>query len=955
MTGENKIKNKMSIIIPCYNDGKYLREAINSVRLCKKDLYEIIIIDDGSEDTETKKVLAELSLEKNIILIKINHSGQSAARNIGVKAAKYPYLLFLDSDNKINPKYIEEGIRILDENPEVGIVYGDFKQFGISNNEVSFRTFSICGAFLHETTIDTCSVVRKKAYEDCGGYDESMFMWEDWEFSINIAAAGWEFFHIEEIMFYYRMRKNSVNCQAKKRENRIKALAYVYKKHFPLFVEHLERQMKVFNPQLASDYFNELECEKAKNADLQARLNDIEKGLVWKVFSFYKKIIEIFLPRGSLIRKGYDWLILANQNLINKKKYTIVKKKFDWSWQEKNVDILFINHEESLTGAPKVLFEIAKEISNAYDVSVLCLKFGGPLNKDFVKEFKYIIYPQYIAPGAEEYKKALKVLKDVKPRIVYANTVASYTYARAAKKLGIPVIFHTHELSSVFNDYLSSIEIENFKEQADAFIAPSNAVRDYLVNELKCDRDKVLIISEIINYKKVLKESLLADKKNIQEMKKKKNQVVVLACGTVTKRKGADLYFKAYKILEKKYRGVFKFLWLGSAPFGEKEFFGKEKSANFIFLGEKANPYPYIKAADFFVLPSREDPFPLVVLEALALNKPIIAFKNSGGAAEAIGDAGILVDSFDENELANAIEALAKDKNLVEFLIEKTKTRIKYDSKTEIERIKCLISEILYNNYGLGKELMQKKMVSVIIPNHNYAWALSDAIDSIIAQTYENWEIIIIDDNSTDNSEEVIKGYVRRYPGKIKFFVKDKKEKGLALSYRKGIKEASGEIIAFLEADDIWEKNNLENKLKAFEKYPDLACVFGNAVMFGNNKKFVEEKKEEIDLHLRGVTYPGQPFNMKEMIKKKICVKTFSSVLVQKKMLENIDFEADCKVWFDWYFHAQLSKKGKYIYIPEKLVKWRAHKKSYTSTFFKSKNWYDDHDKVYMKILNVLK
>ena len=87
-------KNKVSVIIPCYNDGEYLQEAVESVEKCDKQLYEIIIVDDGSIDNLTKKVLS--SMKKKVYrVLKIDHKGPSAARNFGVKHAKFSYLLFL--------------------------------------------------------------------------------------------------------------------------------------------------------------------------------------------------------------------------------------------------------------------------------------------------------------------------------------------------------------------------------------------------------------------------------------------------------------------------------------------------------------------------------------------------------------------------------------------------------------------------------------------------------------------------------------------------------------------------------------------------------------------------------------------------------------------------------------------------------------------------------------------
>ncbi len=93
--------------------------------------------------------------------------------------------------------------------------------------------------------------------------------------------------------------------------------------------------------------------------------------------------------------------------------------------------------------------------------------------------------------------------------------------------------------------------------------------------------------------------------------------------------------------------------------------------------------------------------------------------------------------------------------------------------------------------------------VSVILPSYNYAMLLPRAIDSVLAQTFQDWELIIVDDGSPDGSVSVIESYLREYPGRIHFFQHENgQNKGLSFTYQKGFEECKGEYIALLEADD---------------------------------------------------------------------------------------------------------------------------------------------------------
>ncbi len=951
-------KNKISIIIPCYNDGVYLSEAVKSVIECNKNLYEIIIVDDGSTDKETIKIIRDLEGKNEIKVCRISHKGQSVARNEGVKMSKYPYLLFLDADNKITQELLERGIDVLDKDPLIGIVYTDYIQFGVSDNIIRQKDFDINKVFFLECSVDTCAVIRREVFDNCLGFDENMDFWEDWEFSINAHKNGWKFFHIPKPLYYYRIKGNSVNAKSKIKEKRIKVLEYVLKKHFSLVAEAVDSKSVLRQEQSNRQLLSEIAQEKAKNLELETYIENINRSLTWKMLGFYDKVLGFLLPKNSSLRKFYDWLIRSNQKLINKKRDSLAKKNISSEnfWQEfyaKNFkpDIVFINHEESLTGAPKVLFKIAKFISERFDIAVISNKEGS-MSREFLKEFGYkVIHPNQIYFNASKDNIARDVLLNLDPKIVYLNTIVNLEYAREAKKLNIPVILHVHELKEVFSIYLNKKEIEEVKNLGDIFIVPSLAVRDYLIS-IGCLAEKIVVLNEIIDIDEIIEKKTENINEVVSEIGKKDGQILVSASGTLTKRKGPDLFFEAYMILKKKYPGRFRFFWLGNAPGNPELFFKDKQEEDFLFLGEKKNPYPFINESDIFVLPSREDPFPLVVLEAIAMGKPVVVFKESGGAKDAIKNCGVLAEKIDAVALAEKIEYLSNSPDLRQKMSKiAEKEALKYDSKILCKRAHSIISKFFDKKvYKIDKNIKIKGKVSVIVPSFNYAELISQALDSIISQTYKNWEIIVVDDNSTDNSVDVINNYIKRYPEKIKLIVKNKEDKGLGSSYDIGVKASSGEYIAFLEADDIWLKDNLEKRMKVFANYKEVVCVFGNAKIFGEERA-VKNREKDVIFHFKGINLPKQsPFLFGNLIKKKILVRTFSATVVRKDALKDIEFSNNFYIWFDWWFHTQLSSKGKYFYIPEKNTLWRVHGDNYTSRFLKDDSWQDKFSEVKKRI-----
>ena len=116
---------------------------------------------------------------------------------------------------------------------------------------------------------------------------------------------------------------------------------------------------------------------------------------------------------------------------------------------------------------------------------------------------------------------------------------------------------------------------------------------------------------------------------------------------------------------------------------------------------------------------------------------------------------------------------------------------------------------------------MNEQMVSVIMPAFNTVQWISDAIHSIKSQTYKNWELIIVDDGSTDNTTEKIKSLFE--DERIKIF--RQKNSGPAVARNRGVEEAQGEFMAFLDADDLWFEDKLTKQVEHFHSHPELGLI----------------------------------------------------------------------------------------------------------------------------------
>ncbi len=226
----------LSVIIPCYNQGEYLLDAIASVEDCFYAPLELIIVNDGSTEPLTLEMLDYLQ-KQEYQLIHQSNQGLATARNVGIESAQGKYILPLDADNKIRPDYIIKGIDILDQFPRVGVVYGDVEFMGDRTGIWQVPDFDPT-RLLQGNYIDACAIFRKTLWQDCGGYDPHIpdkLGFEDWDLWLTALEKGWEFYHIPEVLFNYRVRTNSMVTRCLIPENQEKLIRYLRTKHQTLY------------------------------------------------------------------------------------------------------------------------------------------------------------------------------------------------------------------------------------------------------------------------------------------------------------------------------------------------------------------------------------------------------------------------------------------------------------------------------------------------------------------------------------------------------------------------------------------------------------------------------------------------------------------------------------------------------------------------------------------------
>lgn len=201
----------VSIIIPCYNQGIFLLDALQSLEALDRNIVEIIIVNDGSTDPYTNEYIDALDKEKYQVVIQQN-KGLAGARNTAIKIAKGKYIIPLDADNKLHPVFIKDGIEILDKNEQTTVVYGNARFFGAKDGDWTVGEYNLQKLMI-ENYIDACAMIRKDVLIAEGLYDENMrYMgWEDWELWLRLSFKGHGFHYVNKLFFDYRVLDTSMS------------------------------------------------------------------------------------------------------------------------------------------------------------------------------------------------------------------------------------------------------------------------------------------------------------------------------------------------------------------------------------------------------------------------------------------------------------------------------------------------------------------------------------------------------------------------------------------------------------------------------------------------------------------------------------------------------------------------------------------------------------------------
>ena len=680
--------------------------------------------------------------------------------------------------------------------------------------------------------------------------------------------------------------------------------------------------------------------KKFLNLQLETYNSSDKVGKIFLVNSWNEWGEQMAIEPSS--ESGFKLLNAFNEVILE---YSTPKTK------ENSNKIICVGHDAGFCGAQLLLLHIIEELKKRFKFDVyLILKSGGKLEEKYRENATIYNFSDYTQKEKKELIKKLK-LDGVKYAI--ANTVVTGDILGMLSDEGIKTISLIHELPDTIKKLGVEKNVKTILQKAERVFFPSNFVRDSFSKIFPLSdhilKEKISIHPQGLylnnNYKdnKEKARTLLRKKLGIGE-----DSFIVLGVGSGDFRKGIDLFVStAQKIQQSK---IF-FLWVGEISIEMQEYLADHflESKNVIFIKATSEISLYFAGSDLYFLSSREDPFPSVVLEAMSVGVPVIAFNNAGGFVDIIKpETGILVP-FEDTALVS--------QNIL-FLFENNKERIKLGGLSQ----KLIEEKFVFKDYiyilleNLG--VLYKK-VSVVVPNYNYAHYIQKRLDTIIDQTYPIYDLVILDDNSFDDSVTIIKKYIKKFFIDTHLYINENNSGSVFKQWVKGIEMSKGDFIWIAEADDMSMPNFLENIMIGFNNekvvlsYSQSQTVDEKGAKINDNYlyylKDIDSEKWKKDYVRSGTE------EIKDSLSIKNTIPNVSATVFKKIDITNIAKKiSNFSVAGDWFFYVWILQYGDIAYTAKVLNIHRKHIKSVTASL-NAKKHFDEIVFVQDYIINLLK
>lgn len=581
--------------------------------------------------------------------------------------------------------------------------------------------------------------------------------------------------------------------------------------------------------------------------------------------------------------------------------------------------ILVVTHDCRPNGAQLLTLEIARQLKfDGFDVAILALD-GGKLQDEFASIGSLINARQADGAALQNFLDRL-IARGARHAII--STVVSGSIVSELKDLGFRVLSLVHELPGVIRVLGQESNAEAIARLADKVVFPAEMVREQFEKIAAVESGKVIVRHQGLLRKNPYKDRKAEAYRAICE----KHQLpagtkIVFSVAYGDLRKGPDLFLEiAARVASE--RPDVTFIWVGDrTPEMEQKIAqavrAGEISARVLFIGFEREPFAYYAAASVYALTSREDPFPNVVLESAEVDVPVVAFEGTTGAANFILERG--------GRLASHLDTGDFARHVCELLDSQTRTAL------EVPSLRQYTLDLLHY-------LDRFPRVSVIVPNYNYGRYLPRRLDSIFHQAFPLYEVLVLDDASTDESVGITRTYFQETKSEGRLLTNEGNSGSVFRQWQRGVACCAGDLVWIAEADDLSEESFLRELAPAFED-PDVVLAFSQSKQIDGDgnilaENYLEYTRDISDRWRADYVNDGSD-EIAESLSIKNTIPNVSAVLFRREALARAfqtigDDLFRYRVAGDWLVYLHVLLQGKAFYNCKSLNLHRRHSDSVT-------------------------
>lgn len=602
-----------------------------------------------------------------------------------------------------------------------------------------------------------------------------------------------------------------------------------------------------------------------------------------------------------------------------------------------NPCIAIVSHDAHPHGAQHLALYLCKGFKEVLKYEVVVVLLGvGPLKSEFAR------YGKVCELSTEEWddQAAIKVARDLRNKGVknaICNTTVAGVFVPALKNEGIIATSLIHELPGLIVDNSLEGALQLISDHADRIVFPAQKNLEAVAEIVDFPVGKTIVRPQGVFRHNRYRGSEQRSRARVVLRKKlglPESSRIVLAVGYADRRKGVDLFLEMASELLKIDASTY-FVWVGhhdlklwpeiEAVMGEGNL-----SSRVLFQGLDFDTDLYYAGSDIYALTSREDPFPLVALEAMESGLPVVAFSGATGIGDVVADGcGELVDSFNTGAFASAISALMSNE-----------PRRRVISENCLETIARTFS---FRRYLFDLESFwqpARKKVTVVVPNYQYEQYIEERLRSIVEQTHPLYELLLLDDASDDNSIAVAEDFLQSAGVEYVLDVNLENSGSVFHQWLKGVLASTGDFIWIAEADDLASSRFLEVMLAKFDEDPDVVLAYSQSAQISSSGELVaadyrdytndiSQSRWNDDYIVDGSVEAANSFAIKNTIP------NVSGVLFRREALVKalLACQEDLKryrIAGDWRVYVELLKMGKIAFCSEALNSHRRHERSVT-------------------------